>query len=119
MRKWCKLNFQNKSIRPVLGLLFFSFLVYGCSAPEKTKPQVHMVEIYQMKFQPDELRIKSGDTVVFINKDIVLHDVTELPDKTWTSQPMNTGKSWSRVFTKSSDYYCSIHQVMKGKIVVE
>ena len=103
----------------VLCLLSFIVFFNGCSAPEKNKPQLHTVEIFQMKFQPAELRVQSGDTVVFINKDIVLHDVTELPDKSWTSQPMNTGKSWSRVFTKTSDYYCSIHQVMKGKIVVE
>ena len=72
-----------------------------------------------MQFQPAELIVQKGDTVVWINRDIVAHDVTEEPNKGWTSSVMPTGKSWSLVVTQSADYYCSIHVVMKGKLIVQ
>lgn len=72
-----------------------------------------------MLFQPSELVIEEGDTVVWINRDIVAHDVTEESNKTWASSALTTGQSWKKVFTESANYYCAIHQVMKGKIVVQ
>ena len=78
----------------------------------------HTVEIKQMKFDPAELIVQKGDTVVWINNDMVIHDVTEQYAKEWTSSPIPLKKSWQMVVTQSSDYYCSLHVVMKGKIVV-
>jgi len=72
-----------------------------------------------MEFHPAELIVQSGDTVVWVNRDIVAHDVTEESTKAWTSSAITTGQSWSLVVAKSVDYYCSIHVVMKGKLVVK
>ena len=118
------------SIKNSIYFLCFVFLIYSCtSAPEKsvpetpvaekTIPKVYTVEIKEMKFQPAELEVQKGDTIVWINRDIVAHDVTEQPNKAWTSSPLTTGQSWSMVATQSADYYCSIHVVMKGKLVVK
>lgn len=96
------------------------FLLLSCkSTPETTVPAKHTVEIKAMKFQPAELIVKSGDTVVWVNRDIVAHDVTEEPGKAWTSAVMRAGASWGLVVTKNADYYCSIHVVMKGKLLVQ
>jgi plastocyanin len=83
------------------------------------KPKVYTVEIKQMKFEPAILNVHKGDEVVWINRDIVDHDVTEENKKTWTSSKLPTGASWHMVVTKTENYYCSIHVVMKGKIVVD
>lgn len=72
-----------------------------------------------MKFQPETLRVHKGDIVVFTNKDLVDHDVTALPDSAWTSHPLHTGDSWSWVADKSTDYFCSLHVVMRGRVEVE
>lgn len=85
----------------------------------KTTPKVHTIEIREMKFHPAELRVQKGDTVVWINKDLVAHDVTEETRKAWTSSVIPSGKSWRMVVAESVEYFCSIHQVMKGKIVVQ
>ena len=79
----------------------------------------YTVEIKQMKFVPQELELQKGDTVVFINRDLLTHDVTETPGKAWTSSPLSPNASWTMVAEKTSDYYCSIHPVMKGKLIVE
>lgn len=103
-----------------LATLFLSVLVISCSpAAEKTDPMSYTVEIQSMQFQPAELTLKKGDTVKFINNDIVVHDVTEEKNKDWSSQPLSTGQSFSLVVKESSDYYCTIHPVMKGKLTVE
>lgn len=116
--------------------LFFIILLFACNSPsKKTEPVVtqedipvaarpskdvktHVVEIRQMKFEPQEIKVHAGDRVVWINKDIMNHDVTEQSKKAWASSPLTTGQSWSRVVTQTADYYCNLHQVMKGKIVV-
>ena len=96
------------------------FILNSCATEtQKTIPKVHTVEIKQMKFQPAELIVQKGDTVVWINNDIVAHDVTEEPGKAWTSSVMPVGESWRLVVTQSADYYCSIHVVMKGKLIVQ
>ena len=71
-----------------------------------------------MQFQPAVLAIKKGDTVTWINKDFVDHDVTEEKLRAWKSPILKAGKKFSRVITASTEYFCSIHVVMKGKLKV-
>ena len=75
-------------------------------------------EIKDVKFKPDELKVHNGDTVTWINKDIVVHDVTE-ENKARASPPLSTDASWKKVITKSDSYYCSIHVMEKGTLIVE
>lgn len=103
----------------ILGVGCMVLLLHSCTAKEKRTPKTHTVEIKQMQFQPAAITVQKGDTVVWINHDLVAHDVTEYPDKVWTSGPLKTGKSWSMVATQSANYYCSIHMVMKGQITVQ
>jgi plastocyanin len=103
-------------------LLLLGTLIYltACSTGAgKPVNKLFIVEIKQMQFQPSELVIQTGDTIVWINRDIVAHDVTEESAKAWASSALATGQSWTRVFTESANYYCAIHQVMKGKIIVQ
>lgn len=108
------------AIKFSLCIFCCGFLLFSCKSPqEKTKPAKYTVEIKEMKFQPAALTVKSGDTVVWINRDIVAHDVTEEAARAWSSSSLPTGASWSMVVTKSADYFCSIHVVMKGKLLVQ
>lgn len=96
------------------------FLFDSCrSISNKAIHRKHIIEIKAMKFQPAELIVHRGDTVVWINRDIVPHDVTEEHSKNWTSSVLAAGASWGLVPSESADYYCSIHIVMKGKLVVQ
>ena len=44
----------------------------------------HVIEIHKMKFQAGMLNVKIGDTVTWVNKDIVPHTATA-NDKSWDS----------------------------------
>ena len=110
----------NSILKNSAYLLCFIFLLSSCtSTPEKVANKVYNVEVKQMQFQPAELTVQKGDTVIWTNHDIVAHDVTEEKSKLWTSGPLAPGKSWSLVVIESADYYCSIHVVMKGKLIVQ
>lgn len=101
-----------------LLLLFVS--LNGCNfGSQPTIHKRHIVEIKQMHFVPASLVVQRGDTVVWINHDFVMHDVTEEKHKSWRSSPLAVGASWQHVVEASAAYYCSIHQVMKGKLTVE
>ena len=102
------------------AFLFLSVFLFSCGSNDapKHQPKTHVVEIKDMKFEPDTLTVSKGDTVLWINKDIVAHDVTE-KDKAWASPPLNNGESWKKEVNKSDDYYCSIHVIMTGKLIVE
>ena len=114
------MNYISTTLKNSIFTLCIIFILNSCATEtQKTIPKVHTVEIKQMKFQPAELIVQKGDTVVWINNDIVAHDVTEEPGKAWTSSVMPVGESWRLVVTQSADYYCSIHVVMKGKLIVQ
>lgn len=77
-----------------------------------------VVTIENMKFNPATITVKKGDQVTFINKDIVAHNATEIHNA-WASTMLQTGQSWTFTPEKTSDYYCTVHQVMKGEIIVK
>lgn len=91
----------------------------GGPLPVINRPHYHTVEIKQMKFHPQELSVARGDTVVWVNNGITAHDVTEQPGSKWTSSSMAVGTSWQMIVEETADYYCSIHVVMKGRLVVK
>lgn len=105
-------------------LLFAIICFYSCTAPEerameaeakiKATTKVHTVVIQQMKFTPADLTVNEGDTVTWINRDIVDHNVTEEMNKEWASGNLPAGNSWNMVVMKNAAYFCTLHPVMKG-----
>lgn len=122
---------MNRAFTKVITIIYSLFLVIlvsHCSdSPGKgtsvtgngNKPHVYTILISDMKFQPEQIVVSKGDTVIWKNNDMVAHDITELPDKKWSSSEIPSGRSWKMAVTHSSDYYCSIHPVMKGRIVMK
>lgn len=104
-------------ILAVVALLACSATAGHASAGRK--PSTHTVTIEGMVFKPASLTIATGDTVVWVNKDIVEHTTTA--EGTFDSKMIAAGKSWKQSFkTKASyDYLCKYHPTMKGTLVVK
>ena len=114
----------------VIGFLNISI---SAAADEKSSPPagssaVHEVRIPKAsdKFEPALLRIKTGDTVKWINEDDRGHPIASIPgqgtnDKELSSSPIPPGGSWSHTFRKTGEYpyFCYIHYVMMGAVIVE
>ena len=92
---------------------------YEIAEPQQKEQVVHTIEIKDMKFIPETLDVHKGDKVIWVNHDIVEHDVTELTKKEWASSKLSKDASWSLVVTKSESYYCNLHVVMRGTILVD
>ncbi len=106
----------NKILSKYALLMLFICGVSACTTT--LPPQTYTVEIKDMKFVPDNITVSKGDTIVWINRDMVAHDVTDV-QKAWKSGSIQAGASWKMAVTNAADYYCSIHMVMKGKITLE
>lgn len=115
-------TFRNHTISIAVltvGLLFVSLVLTSFKTPDlnQNTPTKHIVTIYQMKFEPENIKVKKGDTIEWVNKDFVPHDITEISSK-WASKPLSQGDKFSKVITKDFEYFCSIHVVMKGSVAV-
>jgi plastocyanin len=78
----------------------------------------HRVVIDGMKFTPQVVQVRKGDTIVWENRDMFVHNVTAAGIRSGDLQP---GKTWRWVVpaTMSFDYLCTLHPVMKGRVEVK
>ena len=83
------------------------------------KPPTVTVAIEAMKFSPTSVTVKAGDTIVWTNKDIVAHTVTEKA-ALFDSKIIPPGGTFKFVARKKGDfgYLCSLHQPMTGDVKV-
>jgi plastocyanin len=88
-------------------------------AAQRSKPKAHKVMIDGMVFKPSSLTINAGDSVTWVNNDIVEHTATA-SSNAWDSKMIAPSKSWKHTFTTkgSFDYACKYHPTMKGTLVV-
>jgi plastocyanin len=84
-----------------------------------TTPRRHVVEISGMKFTPSVLEIHRGDTVTWINRDLVPHTATAEKGSAFDSGTMLGGDSASVVLREGGEYLCRLHPVMTGRVVVK
>ena len=80
--------------------------------------QSHLVAIEGMKFVPERLEVAAGDTVTWVNKDLVPHTVTAPGVDSGAIAP---GASWKFVARRAGEmqYVCRFHPTMKAVLVVK
>ena len=78
------------------------------------------MKIDNFTFNPQQITVKAGTTVLWINGDDIPHTVTS---KTiaFRSKALDTDDKFSFTFATPGkyDYFCSLHPHMTGMIVVE
>jgi plastocyanin len=92
----------------------------GLAAGERSKPKTHTIIMENMRFQPERLTIARGDTVVWINKDLVPHTATSKAGG-FDSQVIQAEKSWKFTVRKKGDfaYVCTFHPTMTAMLRVK
>ena len=89
-------------------------------APSKAKPATHTVTIDATSYAPARLTVHPGDTVVWVNKDLIPHTATAKAG-IFDSKVLATGATF-RFTVKAkggTDYACLFHPTMTGRIDVE
>ena len=78
------------------------------------------VKIDNFTFNPQQITVKAGDTVTWVNHDDIPHTVTS-KTMAFRSKAMDTDDKFSFTFATPGrfDYFCSLHPHMTGTIVVE
>ena len=78
------------------------------------------ISIDNFSFTPKEITVEQGTTVTWLNHDDVPHTVVST-DKKFRSKALDTDEQFSFTFADvgTYSYFCSVHPVMIGKIVVK
>jgi plastocyanin len=103
---------------PVTAASVMAVLLFGAIAVPAHAATIQ-ITIEKMEFAPAEVSAKVGDTIEWINKDVLAHtatarngdfDVTTPPKKTVTSVLKKAG---------TVEYYCRYHPNMKAVLRIE
>lgn len=108
---------------PILAIVSVAWI--GSAALEAQrgaarKPATHTVTIDAASFSPANLTVKAGDTIVWVNKDILAHTATTTAKGPgFDSKVIEPGKSWKYVAKQKGDfpYTCAFHP-MNGRLIV-
>ena len=107
----------------VAGAIVCNVALASCASPAPQPPQAktHTVIMEGMVFQPDVITVATGDTIVWVNKDMVPHSATSAPAG-FDSQIVAANQSWRYAVQQEPgdyDYICSYHPTtMKAELQV-
>ncbi|WP_454742772.1 cupredoxin domain-containing protein [Cupriavidus necator] len=109
------LRFRAAALWITAGLVL---TVPGLTA--SARPVTHTVVMDGTRFEPQTLRVRPGDVVVWVNKDPFPHTVTA-QSGAFGSKNIAPGKSWTYVPRKTGvfPYTCTLHPTMKATFRVE
>lgn len=80
----------------------------------------HRVEIRALTFHPARLDAAPGDTIVWINRDVVPHTATRAGREGWDTGMLARGDSALVVLPSigGGEYTCTLHPAMRGRITI-
>jgi plastocyanin len=88
---------------------------------QESTASVVPVTIRLVKYSPETIEVKAGQTVEWVNNDLTPHTVTSQGTGDLNSGSIDAGASWRHTFTQAGSfpYYCTFHPEMKGTVVVK
>jgi plastocyanin len=109
-----------KARHPFLVALLFTSLGFPSAArAEEAAGAPAQVKIDNFAFTPQELTVKAGTKVTFVNHDDIPHSVVSSDGK-FHSKALDTDDSFVFTFATPGEfgYFCGLHPHMTAKIVV-
>lgn len=106
-------------MRPVAALLCLAALAgLACAATAHPSGARHEIRMRGNSYSPRRLRVAVGDTVVWVNGDIVRHNAVR--DGIFDSGELKGGErfAWVPSDTGTIRYECTIHERMRGTLTV-
>jgi plastocyanin len=84
-------------------------------------PAAVQVTIHNLKYVPEKIEIKAGQTIEWVNDDLTPHTVTSEGEGNFDSNSIEAESSWSHTFSQVGTfrYKCTFHSEMKGTVIVK
>jgi len=103
-----------------LCLVALAPLLALAAAPSAALAASHVVTIEGFAFKPQALEVKAGDTVEWVNKDILDHTATSVHPG-FDSKAIHPGGKWRWTAQRVGQYpyICAFHPNMTGVIEVK
>ena len=85
-----------------------------------TPPKTHTVEIRGMEFHPAVLTVAVGDTIVWVNRDIVPHTATASGRTKLDTGQLLQDQTGRYVAGRAGvvRYVCTFHPTMHGRLII-
>ena len=112
---------QNITIWTVTALAVAVIVLFPLqpACAEEPENKTHVVEIRNLQFSPAELVVSPGNTITWINYDLIPHTVTG-SDKSWDSGLIGSKQQWKTTVSKGmiENYYCQYHPSMTASLKI-
>ena len=107
-------------IGALCGVVAASPAAMAASTSESKAMHTQQIEIRNFAFAPATLTVPAGTRVVWTNQDEEPHVITSAGSLFASSKGLDTSDSYAVTFSKPGTYayYCSIHPMMVGTIIV-
>jgi plastocyanin len=117
---------RRVAVARAIALAALSLLLVGGAAWRarvvyaQEKAAANEVDIDNFSFTQMEITIARGTQVTWVNKDDVPHTVVSVDHK-FKSRALDTDEKFSFTFQDAGTYayFCSVHPMMTGKVVVK
>jgi len=105
-------------VRPLSLAVAAAVMALPPASPAAAAPRVHTILIDKMMFGPAPAGIRSGDTIIWVNRDMFKHSATAR-DKSFNVDlpPKSSGKTVIR-HPGTIAFYCVYHPGMTGSLSV-
>ena len=105
---------------PAFAAASHDAMVQRQSARKNLVLAANEIGIDNFKFTPATLIVKAGTKVLWINKDDVPHLIVNVENKFRQSAVLDTDQRFAATLTKPGtyNYFCSLHPMMQGKVIV-
>ena len=106
-------------MRRVGSLMTVTVLLVLAAAATDAMAAQRTVTIKDIRYNPAQVQVKAGDTVVWVNRDDRDHTVTA-DDGSFNSGKIGPGKRFEFTFPDAGTftYHCDFHPRMKGEVKV-
>jgi amicyanin len=105
----------------LLGGVASAAMIHGVSiAGAAEEKAASSITIDNFSFTPKEITVAAGTTITWVNHDDVPHTVVNT-EKKFKSKALDTDDQFSFTFTDAGtySYFCSVHPIMTGKVIVK
>jgi plastocyanin len=102
----------------LIGVAMLAILPLAGGPAAAAGARTHRIEMRNMRFGPVPANIKAGDTIVWVNRDIVPHTATARDRSFDVVVPSRGSATTGARRAGTIAFYCRYHPAMRGSLAI-